>query len=268
MQVWRRTQVPACVNRKNTRGKHGQGKGEFKKGGDSVRSSGEKGTPNAGQGFDKHRCKLRDEITDPPRWAAMCPRALAALKTQKVRHHHPHLRLFSNPNQSHKRRYQPTRSKIWNVWSHLQHAVRNQQAHATQILRKHDRCQWTGKAQGFDYQRFLDYHAKRDTLMIIVKRQLYDRTAVKEGAIGGSVPIEEKGRIEINGVTAYPCVLDPLATYSLFSVSLAEKEEWHYEQAGGQATLYHSEQRRRIPLSKFWWSLRVVVCLIRGGVGC
>ena len=89
-------------------------------------------------------------------------------------------------------------------------------------------------------QRFLEYHAKKETLMMIVdtgakihvvcegqKRRLYDRTTVKEGTItldtaGGSVPVKEMGRFKINGVTAYPCVVDPLATHSLFSVSLAE----------------------------------------------
>ena len=77
-----------------------------------------------------------------------------------------------------------------------------------------------------------------------------------EGAItldtaGGSVPIEEMGRLEINGVTAYPRAVDPLATPSLFSASLAEMDGWHNEQGGGQTTLYHTQQHRRIPLSKF-----------------
>ena len=52
---------------------------------------------------------------------------------------------------------------------------------------------------------------------------------MKEGVITldtvlGSVPIEEMGCLKINGVTAYPCVVDPLATHSMFSVSLAEKD--------------------------------------------
>ena len=81
---------------------------------------------------------------------------------------------------------------------------------------------------------------------------MYDRTTVKEGAITfGHESIEEMGCPKITGVTPYPCVVDPLATHSLFSVSLAGKDHWHYEQGGGQATLCHSQQHRRTLLSKF-----------------
>ena len=84
----------------------------------------------------------------------------------------------------------------------------------------------------------------------------HDRTTMQEGATtldtaGGNVPIEEMGRVKINAVTAYPCVVDPLATHSLFSVALAEKDGWHNEQGGEQATLCDPKQHHRIPLSKF-----------------
>ena len=79
---------------------------------------------------------------------------------------------------------------------------------------------------------------------------------MKEGTItlgtaGGCEPIEEMGRLEVNGVTGYPCVVDPLATYSLFSVSWADEDGWHYEQGDAEATLYHPQEHRRIPLSNF-----------------
>ena len=49
---------------------------------DSCKSSSNAiGTPSGGKGFDKDRCKLCNEITDPPHSAAMCTRALAVLKT-------------------------------------------------------------------------------------------------------------------------------------------------------------------------------------------
>ena len=113
--------------------------------------------------------------------------------------------------------------------------------------------------QGVDYQRFLENRAKKSTLMMIVdtgtevhvvsakhRKRLHDRATA-----GGSVPIEEMGGLTINAVTTDTCVVDPLATHSLFSVSLAEEDGWHYEQGGGQATLYQPQLNRRILLSKF-----------------
>ena len=83
---------------------------------------------------------------------------------------------------------------------------------------------------------------------------MHDRTTVKESAItlataGGSVPIEEMRRLDINGATACPCVVDPPATYRLFSVSLAERDGWRHVQGSGQATTVSITADS--PLSKF-----------------
>ena len=90
----------------------------------------------------------------------------------------------------------------------------------------------------------------RDT----TKRQ-NDRTTVRVGPIilgatGGSVPIEEMGRTDINGVTAFPCVVDPMASHSLFNVSLCEQDS-RREQENREPTLSHPQKRRHILVSKF-----------------
>ena len=90
----------------------------------------------------------------------------------------------------------------------------------------------------------MEYHSKKDTLVMFAdtcpeihvvceryRRRLYDRTTVKDVAItldtaDGSVPILGDGSLQkSNGVTAYPCDVDPLATHSLFSGSLSEKND-------------------------------------------
>ena len=87
----------ASTGNENTRGRKGKGNGKSKKGGGSTKSSScAKGTPSAGQWFDKNRCNHCNEITDPRHCAAMSPRALAALKE---RHHLLDQQLFSNHSQ-------------------------------------------------------------------------------------------------------------------------------------------------------------------------
>ena len=87
--------------------------------------------------------------------------------------------------------------------------------------------------QGVAYHRFLEYHTKKDTLVMSVdmfaeihvvcerhRRRLYGRTTVKDVAINfgtadGSVPILGDGSPQkSNGVIAHPCDVDPLATHS------------------------------------------------------
>ena len=83
------------------------------------------------------------------------------------------------------------------------------------------------------------------------KETVNDRTMLDNGTTtldtsGGSVSIREMGRLDIHGTTAYPCGVDPLGPHSLFSVPLPEKAGWNFQQGGGEATLCHPQQHRRI----------------------
>ena len=62
--------------------------------------------------------------------------------------------------------------------------------------------------------------------------------AITLDTANGSVPILGDGSLQKSiGVTAYLCVVDPLATPSLFSGSLSEKDDGTTSKGGGQATL-------------------------------
>ena len=62
------------------------------------------------------------------------------------------------------------------------------------------------------------------------RKRLYNRTAVRDGVntldtAGGSVTIGEMGCIDISRRhTEYPCIVNPLATHSLFCIPSAEKD--------------------------------------------
>ena len=191
MQVWRRMQVSACsTGNENTRGKKENGKGKSKNGGGSTRSSGQtKHQPHAGKGIDKNRCKLCHEVTDPRPWAAMCTRVLVPLKRQGASSSSSSAIVQQPLHESHKCRSRTLETRD------MEHKV-SLAACLTQLTknmlvtmhRTLDPCER-------DDQRFLEYHAQKDTLTRIVdtgaeihvvcerNERRHDRTTVKEGAV-------------------------------------------------------------------------------------
>ena len=112
MQVWGRLQVSALVNTKrhNERWKN----------------------------FDKNRCKLCDEITDPPHWVAMCPKKLAALKKQRAPSSSSSASVQQPTSESPVQMHTLAIKDMEQIVSLAACFTKLKKKHASEVLRKHD----------------------------------------------------------------------------------------------------------------------------------
>ena len=166
-QVWRRVQVSTCVDRqrRNMRSKRGKGNGTSKEGDDSERSSGAaKGTPDAGTGVDKKRC---NEVTDPRHWGtdlSKGPSSTQVAQQEPIMSSNPPQRRHTRSCHSWRSR---RRSRV-SVVSLAECLSTLSKTMPVQFTTHMVRVNRTGMKQGVDYQRFLEYHAKKDALMMTV----------------------------------------------------------------------------------------------------